>query len=183
MGFESHEFAVTNGHFLGVESSATGRAWRDRLDARGAARALAIAPRPDLPGLLARIPPGRPVKLVAVEAFLDPPIKHSMPDPHVLAGMPEAAERLADAIVRNECIAIFGDYDVDGATSAALLARFLRFCGIDPIIYIPDRLFEGYGPNVEAVRALAARGASLLVTVDCGTTSIEPLAEARALNF
>jgi len=182
MGFESREFATARRLFLGVESSATGRAWRDRLDERGAARALAIAQRHDLPELLARILAGRNVEVDAVEAFLDPTIKHSMPDPHVLAGMAEAAQRLADAIVRNERIAIFGDYDVDGATSAALLARFLRFCGIEPIIHIPDRLFEGYGPNVEAVRALAARGATLLVTVDCGTTSVEPLNEARALG-
>ena len=65
--------------------------------------------------------------------------------------------------MRGETIAIFGDYDVDGATSAALLARYLRHCGVRPIIHIPDRLFEGYGPNVEAMRALAARGATLLV--------------------
>jgi single-stranded-DNA-specific exonuclease len=96
--------------------------------------------------------------------------------------MPEAAERIADAVQRGETIAIFGDYDVDGATSSALLARFLRQAGSDPLIHIPDRLFEGYGPNVEAVRALAARGATLLVTVDCGTTSIEPLAQARTLG-
>jgi len=169
-------------HFLGVESSATGRPWRDRLDERGAARALAIAQRHELPELLARILAGRNVEVDAVEAFLDPTIKRSMPDPHVLAAMPAAAERLADAIMRGESIAIFGDYDVDGATSTALLARFLRHGGSTPIIHIPDRLFEGYGPNVEAVRALAARGATLLVTVDCGTTSIEPLAQARALG-
>ncbi len=168
--------------FLGVEQSATGRAWRDRLDARGAARALAIAQRHDVPELLARILAGRNVEVDAVEAFLDPTIKRSMPDPHVLAGMQEAAGRIADAVVRGETVAIFGDYDVDGATSAALLARFLRHAGVEPLIHIPDRLFEGYGPNVEAVRALAARGATLLVTVDCGTTSIEPLAEARSLN-
>ena len=100
----------------------------------------------------------------------------------MLAGMQEAAGRIADAVVRGETVAIFGDYDVDGATSAALLARFLRHAGVEPLIHIPDRLFEGYGPNVEAVRALAARGATLLVTVDCGTTSIEPLAEARSLT-
>jgi single-stranded-DNA-specific exonuclease len=175
---------MSNGNrfFLGVENSATGRAWRDRLDERAAARALAIAQRHELPELLGRILAGRNVEVDAVEAFLDPAIKRSMPDPNVLAGMKEAAERLADAIGRRESIAIFGDYDVDGATSAALLARFLRHCGIEAIIHIPDRLFEGYGPNVEAVRALAARGATLLVTVDCGTTSIEPLAEARALG-
>jgi single-stranded-DNA-specific exonuclease len=182
MGFESRAFPVTDGLFLGVESSATGRAWRDRLEARGAARALAIAQRHDLPELLARIVAGRNVEIDAVEAFLDPTVKRSMPDPHVLTAMPAAAARIADAIARGETIAIFGDYDVDGATSAALLARFLRHAGSEPLIHIPDRLFEGYGPNVEAVRALAARGATLLVTVDCGTTSIEPLAQARALG-
>ena len=168
--------------FLGVEASATGRAWRDRLDERGSARALAIAQRYDLPELLARILAGRSVEIDAVDAFLDPTIKASMPDPNVLTAMPEAAERIADAIVRGESVAIFGDYDVDGATSAALMVRFLRQGGIEPIVHIPDRLFEGYGPNVEAVRALAARGAKLLITVDCGTTSIEPLAEARTLG-
>jgi single-stranded-DNA-specific exonuclease len=170
---------LTNRLVLGVESSATGQAWRDRLDERAAARALAIAQRHDVPELLARILAGRNVELDGVEAFLDPAIKRTMPDPHMLSGMKEAAERLADAIMRGECVAIFGDYDVDGATSTALLARFLRFGGIEPLIHIPDRLFEGYGPNVEAVRALAARGAALLVTVDCGTTSVEPLAVAR----
>jgi single-stranded-DNA-specific exonuclease len=169
--------------FLGVETSATGRAWRDRLDERGAARALAIAQRHELPELLARILAGRNVEADGVEAFLDPTVKRSMPDPYVLTAMKEAAQRIADAIARSETIAIFGDYDVDGATSAALLARFLRQCGSDPIIHIPDRLFEGYGPNVEAVRALAARGATLLVCVDCGTTSIEPLAEAKTLGL
>ena len=71
-----------------------------------------------------------------------------------------------------ESVAIFGDYDVDGATAAALLCRYLRHCGLDPAVHIPDRIFEGYGPNVEAIRALRARRArTLLVTVDCGTTS------------
>jgi single-stranded-DNA-specific exonuclease len=169
--------------FLGVENSATDRAWRDRLDERGAARALAIAQRHEIPELLARILAGRNVEADAVDAFLDPTIKRSMPDPNVLTAMPEAAARIADAMTRGESIAIFGDYDVDGATSAAVLARFLRHGGIEPLVHIPDRLFEGYGPNVEAVRALAARGATLLVTVDCGTTSIEPLAEAKALGM
>jgi single-stranded-DNA-specific exonuclease len=169
--------------FLGVENSATGRAWRDRLDERGAARALGIAQHHALPELLARILAGRDIETGAVDAFLDPAIKRSMPDPHVLTAMKEAAERIADAVTYSESVAIFGDYDVDGATSAALLARFLRQCGLEPIIHIPDRLFEGYGPNVEAVRALAERGATLLVCVDCGTTSIEPLTEAKALGL
>src|ERR1700761_3727495 len=169
--------------FLGVENSATGRTWRDRLDERGAARALDIAQRHDLPELLARIIAGRNIEVDAVDAFLDPTVRRSMPDPNVLTAMPEAATRIADAVARGESVAIFGDYDVDGATSAALLARFLHHCGIAPMVHIPDRLFEGYGPNSEAVRALAARGATLLVTVDCGTTSLEPLAEARRLGM
>src|SRR4051794_29608026 len=169
--------------FLNVERSACGRAWRDRLDERGSALALAIAQRHDLPELLARILAGRGVQVDDVKSFLDPTVRALMPDPHVLAGMAAAAERLADAVQRGETVAIFGDYDVDGATAAATLARFLRQAGLTPIIHIPDRIFEGYGPNVEAIRALAARGATLLVTVDCGTTSHEPLAEARRLGL
>src|SRR6516164_4943899 len=170
--------------FLGVERSACGRAWRDRLDERDAARALAIAQRhQDVPELLARILAGRGVEVDEVASFLDPTVRALMPDPHTLAGMRGAATRLADAITRGETISILGDYDVDGATSAALLGRYLRHCGLSAIIHIPDRLFEGYGPNTEAVRALAARGATLLIAVDCGTTSIEPLAEAKRLGL
>jgi len=130
--------------------------------------------------LLARILAGRNVDVNEIESFLDPTIKRAMPDPLVMTAMKEAAERITDAAMRAETVAIFGDYDVDGATSAALLARFLRECGTEPIVYIPDRLFEGYGPNLEAVRALAERGATLLVCVDCGTTSAEALGEAKA---
>jgi single-stranded-DNA-specific exonuclease len=169
--------------FLGVETSALGKPWRDRLDERGTARALAIAQRYGVPELLARILSGRGVEVDAVEAFLDPTVKALMPDPSTLTAMDAAASRLADAVLRGECVAIFGDYDVDGATSAALLARFLRHCGLSPLIHIPDRLFEGYGPNVEAIRNLAERGATLLVTVDCGTTSIAPLLEAKKLGM
>ena len=133
--------------------------------------------------LLARVLAGRDVEADAVEEFLDPTVRRLMPDPDTLTDMPKAAARIADAIERHEKIAIFGDYDVDGATSAAVLAKFLRHAGNEPLIHIPDRLFEGYGPNTEAVRALAEKGARLLVTVDCGTTSIEPLAEAKALGL
>ncbi len=167
--------------FLGVARSATGRLWRDRLDARGAAQALAIVQRYQLPEMLARVLAGRGVDLDAVEDFLDPTIRKLMPDPFTVTQMEAAAKRISDAATRGEKVAIFGDYDVDGATSSALLAWHLRHCGLDPLIHIPDRIFEGYGPNVEAVRALAAKGAKLLVTVDCGTTSIEALAEAKRL--
>src|SRR5437660_11033522 len=106
-----------------------------------------------------------------------------MPDPFTVTQMEAAAKRIADAVVAGERVAIFGDYDVDGATSAALLAWHLRHSGLDPLIHIPDRIFEGYGPNIEAVRALAGKGATLLVAVDCGTTSIEPLGEAKRLGM
>jgi single-stranded-DNA-specific exonuclease len=169
--------------FLGVVRSATGRIWRDRLDARGVAQALAIAQRHQLPEMLARVLAGRGVEIDGVEDFLDPTIRRLMPDPHTVTQMEVAAKRIADAASRRETVAIFGDYDVDGATSAALLAWHLRHCGLDPLIHIPDRIFEGYGPNIEAVRMLASRGATLLVTVDCGTTSIEALAEAKRLGM
>jgi single-stranded-DNA-specific exonuclease len=169
--------------FLGVSQSATGKLWRDRLDPRGAARALAIAQRYQLPEMLARVLAGRDVEIDAVQDFLDPTIRKLMPDPYTVTEMEAAAKRIADAAVRREKVAIFGDYDVDGATSAALLAWHLRHCGLDPLIHIPDRIFEGYGPNTEAVRMLAEKGATLLVAVDCGTTSLEPLAEARRLGM
>ena len=103
-------------HFLGVELSATGRAWRDRLDDRGNTRSLAIAQRHGLPDLLARILAGRNVDVDGVEGYLDPTIRQLMPDPEVLTDMNSAASRIADAIVLGERVAIFGDYDVDGAT-------------------------------------------------------------------
>ncbi|MGJ4996449.1 single-stranded-DNA-specific exonuclease RecJ [Bradyrhizobium sp. HKCCYLS3077] len=169
--------------FLGVRLSLTNKLWRDRLDARGAARALAIVQRYQLPEMLARVLAGRDVELDAVNDFLDPTIRKLMPDPFTVTQMEAAAQRIADAAVKGEKVAIFGDYDVDGATSAALLAWHLRHCGLDPLIHIPDRIFEGYGPNSEAIRGLASKGATLLVTVDCGTTSLEPLAEARRLGM
>src|SRR5579871_4697135 len=169
--------------FLGVTHSLTGKFWRDRLDGRGAARALAIAQRHQLPEMLARLLAGRDVDIDTVPDFLDPTIRKLMPDPFTVTQMETAAKRIADAAQRGEKTAIFGDYDVDGATSAALLAWHLRHCGLDPLIHIPDRLFEGYGPNTEAVRALAGKGATLLIAVDCGTTSVEPLAEARKVGM
>ena len=169
--------------FLGVARSATGKVWRDRLDVRGTARALAITQRHQVPEMLARVLAGRGVEIDAVPDFLDPTVRKLMPDPFTLTDMQVVTKRIADAAIRSERVAIFGDYDVDGATSAALLAWHLRHAGLDPLIHIPDRLFEGYGPNVEAVRMLAAKGATLLITVDCGTTSVEPLAEARKLGL
>jgi single-stranded-DNA-specific exonuclease len=170
-------------YFLGVERSFSGRAWKDRLDERGSARALTIAQRYGLDELLARILAGRNVDVDEVESYLDPTIKRLMPDPHSVTDMAIASRRIAEAAIRGESVAIFGDYDVDGATSAALLCNYLRQSGLDPIVHIPDRIFERYGPNVDAIRSFAERGVKLLITVDCGVTSLEPLAEAKKLGL
>jgi single-stranded-DNA-specific exonuclease len=168
---------------LGVTRSALGRPWLDRLGPMQGAVATAIAQGHGVPDVLARVLAGRGVAVHEVPGFLAPKLRELMPDPHQLRDMQAAAARLADAVVARETVAIFGDYDVDGAASAALLAEYLRAAGTPYLIHIPDRITEGYGPNVEAIRALGERGAKLLVTVDCGTTSHEPLAEAARLGL
>jgi len=169
--------------FLGVERSARGFRWRERLPAGGANLATAIAQTHGLPDLLARVLAARGAAPDTAGPFLAPTLKALMPDPASLRDMDRAASRLAEAIGAGERIAIFGDYDVDGAASAALLNRFLAAHGCDPVIYIPDRLTEGYGPSVAAFEELIeVRGARLIVTVDCGTTSHEAVARARDLG-
>jgi single-stranded-DNA-specific exonuclease len=166
---------------LDVVNSATDRVWIDRVGVRLHPMALAIAQRCGLPEVVARVLAARGVEAESAASYLDPTLKQLMPDPSVLTDMGPAAERLADAVERGEAIAIFGDYDVDGATSSALLARLLRACGLDPVVYIPDRLVDGYGPNARVIADLAAGGARLLVTLDCGTHSFEAFeAAARA---
>ncbi len=165
--------------FLGVAQSARGFAWRERLPPQAHKLAGAISQQYGLPDLLGRVLAARGVRLEEVSTILDPTIKALMPDPASLRDMDKAAARLADAISAKTNIAIFGDYDVDGASSSALLHRFLGHHGVPARIYIPDRLFEGYGPNVTAIETLIKEGARLIVTVDCGTTSFEPLAAAK----
>jgi single-stranded-DNA-specific exonuclease len=169
--------------FLNVETSLTGKRWAERLTIEGAATALAIAQRHQVPDIVARVMAGRGVAADDAPAFLTPSVKTLMPDPSLLTDMDKAAARIADAVMAAENIAIFGDYDVDGASSSALLARFLRHQGLDPRIYIPDRIFEGYGPNVEAMKSLAAGGARLVVCVDCGSTSFDALEAAKGLDL
>ncbi|TIO39733.1 MAG: single-stranded-DNA-specific exonuclease RecJ, partial [Mesorhizobium sp.] len=113
------------------------------------------------------------------ERFLDPTIRELLPNPASLTDMEKAAARIADAIVAGEKVAIFGDYDVDGAASSALLKRFLAHFSVPSEIYIPDRIFEGYGPNPEAMRELISRDAKLIVTVDCGTNSAVSIEAAK----
>ena len=168
--------------FLGVSKSARGYAWRERLPAHMKPVATAISQRHGIPELMGRVLAARGIALDTVPTFLDPSLKSLMPDPSTLRDMDKAAARLADAIAAKENVAIFGDYDVDGACSSALMKRFLAFHDTPARIYIPDRLFEGYGPNKAAIESLVNEGARLIVTVDCGTTSHEPLAAARNLG-
>ncbi|KQX58432.1 MULTISPECIES: single-stranded-DNA-specific exonuclease RecJ [unclassified Ensifer] len=164
--------------FLNVERSVSGQRWVSRLDQAGQNRALAISQVHGYSDLLGRVLAGRGVVLDDAASFLDPTLRSLMPDPDTLTDCRKAAERLAAAIKRREKTVIFGDYDVDGAASSALMARFLRHFGVDAEIYIPDRIFEGYGPNPTAIEQLIDKGADLIVTVDCGSTSHEALAVA-----
>ena len=159
---------------LGVTSSLLGQAWRWR--ARSAdARDGGMGSADLLTGLL--LARGCPPD--ALDIHRTPSIRAFMPDPSCFRDMDRAAERLADAVERRESIAIFGDYDVDGATSAALMVLVLRDLGVDARTYIPDRLLEGYGPSADALVRLAREGASLIVTVDCGAQGHEALAAAH----
>lgn len=169
--------------FLNVSRSFCGQRWLDRLDPAARMRAEAIVQHHGLSDVLARILAARGQDVDTALAFLEPTVRALMPDPSTLIDMDAAAHRLARAVEGGETVAIFGDYDVDGGSSAALLGGFLEACGVPYIIHIPDRIFEGYGPNVEAIRALAGQGASLLVSVDCGTTSFEPFEVARGLGM
>ncbi len=169
--------------FLGVEKSVLDNRWVSRLDQAGQNRALAMSQMHGLPDLIARVLAGRGVTVDEAVEFLDPTIRSLMPDPYKLTDCERAAKRLAAAIRDGEPVAIFGDYDVDGAASSALMYRFLTHFGVKAHIYIPDRIFEGYGPNPTAINQLIDNGANLIVTVDCGSTSHEALAAAADRNI
>src|SRR5229473_1189178 len=167
-----------DGFYLGVASSLCGRRWRQ--SAGDERLALALAQRHGLPEIVGRILAARGVALDDAPGFLAPRLREMLPDPSLFKDMDRASSRIADAIQRGEIVAIFGDYDVDGATSAALLQRFIEAAGGRVAVYIPDRQKEGYGPNLPALLHLKAAGAAIVVTVDCGTTAHEPLAAAAA---
>jgi single-stranded-DNA-specific exonuclease len=170
--------------FLDVSRSILGRPWRDRCaDPALQAYAATMVQAHALPELLARVLAGRGIRPAESEAHLNPRLRDLMPDPDCLVDMGAATERLARAVADNEQVAIFGDYDVDGAASAAMLAAYLRGLGLDVHIHIPDRITEGYGPNIAAVTALQEAGATLLVTVDCGTSGHAPLEAAASLGL
>lgn len=160
---------------LNIARSIGGQPWRWRgagADARDAAFL------PD--DLVTQLLLARGCPRDALDAYRNPTIRAFMPDPSLFRDMDAAADRLADAVAAQEDVRVFGDYDVDGATSAALLIRLLRDLGLRARPYIPDRLMEGYGPSGEALVRLAGEGATLIITVDCGAQAFDALAQARA---
>ncbi|WP_239451708.1 single-stranded-DNA-specific exonuclease RecJ [Elioraea rosea] len=159
--------------------SLSGRAWILRAaDPMEAAR---FAQAARVPEPIARLLLARGIAADAAEGYLAPRLRDLLPDPSSLADADAAAERIADAVVRGETIAVFGDYDVDGTASTALLVRLLRALGATVLHAVPDRVRDGYGPNVAAFRALAEAGARLIVCVDCGTAAHEPIASVAGL--
>ena len=173
--------ATPGSDYLDVARSVTGKRWHPRTtDDR---QALAIAEADGLPEIVARVLAGRGIGIDRVDNFLNPTLRATLPNPSSLRDMDRACERIVRAINDGERIGVFADYDVDGATSAALLARFFAAIGHELAVYVPDRMSEGYGPNIGGMRALQAGGASVVITVDCGTTAHEPLAEAAALGL
>ena len=165
---------------LGVESSVTGKNWQPRggHSPEFEREALAIAQRYDLSDLVARVIANRGVSLQKVEKFLNPTLRDALPDPSSLKGIENAVARLTLAIQEQEKIGIFADYDVDGATSAALLTRFLHAVGADSVLYVPDRTLEGYGPNINGLKALKEQGAGVVITLDCGIVAFDVLDQA-----
>jgi single-stranded-DNA-specific exonuclease len=164
---------------FGVARSFMGRRWLIApVDA-----ALENELRRELPPVLARLLALRGVGLKQAADYLAPRLKTLLPDPFVLKDMEAAVARVAAALQANERIAVFGDYDVDGSTSAALLSNFLSALESPPRVYIPDRMKEGYGPSPAAMQTLAAEGAKLVITVDCGAAATAALKQARALGL
>ncbi len=163
--------------YLGISKSLNGRRWRlKRCDDRVA---MALAQRLNIPEIVGRILSIRGVGLDEASQFLEPTLRDLLPDPSSFLDMDVACSRVANAIKNGEKVAVFGDYDVDGATSSALLLRLFGALGADLTLYIPDRIKEGYGPNAPALLKLKEAGVSVVITVDCGTSSFEPLEAAK----
>ncbi|MEC7028700.1 MAG: DHH family phosphoesterase, partial [Pseudomonadota bacterium] len=142
-----------------------------------------LAQKYDLPDMIARLLNIRGVTDEQVEAFLSPTLAKNFPDPFSMAGMTEMAEYVADAIINGKKLAVFGDFEVDGATSTAIFVRFLRYCGVDAPFYIPDRIEEGYGPNIKALESLRAQGADCVLILDCGITSHDVIQQGRDIRL
>jgi len=168
---------TTDPAFLGVEKSYSGKRW-DAVEA-DERLGLTLAQRYSLPEVVGRILAARGIEVDAAEDFLHPQLRRLLPDPSQFLDMDVAANRLANAVTGGERLAVFGDYDVDGATSSALLKRFFQAVGHDIAIYIPDRMAEGYGPNLPALLKLKEEGADVVITVDCGIVAFDALGGAQ----
>ena len=166
--------------FLGVEQSLTGRRWvGPEIEVERTAEMM--SQQTDLPRAVCQILARRGVPVIEVRGFLAPKLKELLPDPRSMKDMEIAAARFLDAVHKRQRIAIFADYDVDGGSSAALLLVWLRQMGLTATLYVPDRIDEGYGPNVPAMRQLATTH-DLIICVDCGTLSYEPIAAAKGTD-
>ncbi|MEY4786067.1 MAG: hypothetical protein RIR41_4002, partial [Pseudomonadota bacterium] len=172
---------MTPPHFLGVTNSLSGKAWRQRPGDDQLAQA--HARKLKQPDLVGRLLASRGVQLDEAELFLNPTLKDLFPDPSSFADMDKAAAVILDAIIAGKKVAVFADYDVDGGTSSAILSRYFRAWGRELILYVPDRLTEGFGPTPGAFRALKAMGAELVVTVDCGAAAIAALQTANEIGL
>ena len=170
---------MTEATAFGVSRSFAGRRWLLKLVDAAVERDLLREISPVLSRLLAL----RGITAKEAADYLAPKLKNLLPDPDVLKDMPAAVARVSAALVAGERIAVFGDYDVDGSTSAALLSDFLTALGAAPRVYIPDRMTEGYGPSPAAMNVLHAEGMNLVITVDCGAAAIAALEEAKALGM
>lgn len=162
--------------------SALGQLWVERLDNFQQNQASFFAEKFSLSEALARILVSRNIDEEGVDAYLTPTLRQLLPDPLTFKDMKKAASYLAEAIIKQKKIAIWGDYDVDGACASAILYKFLAFFSVPAMIYIPDRLREGYGPNATGITQLVEQGAQLIVAVDCGSTSEEASLAAKNLG-
>ena len=157
---------------LGVNQSVSGLTWvfketNERLS-------LALSQKFGLSEVVAKALSARGINLETAESYLKPTLKNHLPNPFSLKDMERAARRMAQSIMAGEPIGLMGDYDVDGATSTALLKMFLISCGIKPLCFIPDRE-DGYGPNIGKMKEFAKAGCKLVATLDCGMTAFDPL--------
>ncbi len=167
--------------FLGVERSLSGRAWRQRAADPHVVRGLMQAHGLIEP--MARALAARGQDAAGVTDFLEPTLRAWFPDPSTFMDMDAAADAIVDAVASGAAVHVFADYDVDGASSAALLVRWFRAMGAELPVYVPDRLTEGYGPSARAFDTLKARGADLVVTVDCGAAAVTALEHAHAIGL
>lgn len=172
---------ATGHKVFGVAQSISRKKWIERPYEPRAA--LGLAQQFNLPALMGRLLSSRGIDAEGVNSYLNPKLNTLLPDPLHLLGMKDGLNRLLDAVEKGQNIAVFGDYDVDGATSSALIYRYFLAIGIKIRIYIPDRLKEGYGPNIPAIDQLKSESTNLIITVDCGTAAHESLSYAKQQNI